>query len=89
VVLVDVREPGEHEIAAIGGDVLIPQGRILAGDAWDMLPRDRDIVLYCRSGARSGACLAAMTSAGYTRVRHLAGGILAWADQVAPELPRY
>lgn len=89
VMLVDVREPGEHEIAAIGGDVLIPQGRILAGDAWDMLPRDRDIVLYCRSGARSGACLAAMTSAGYTRVRHLAGGILAWADQVAPELPRY
>jgi adenylyltransferase/sulfurtransferase len=89
LLLVDVREPGEHDLAAIGGDVLVPQAGILTGDAWGMLPRDRDIVLYCRSGARSAACLAAMTAGGYTRVRHLGGGILAWADEVAPELPRY
>lgn len=87
--LVDVREPGEHELVAIGGEVLIPHREILSGAALGRLPRDRDLVLYCRSGARSGACVTALREVGYTRVRNLDGGILAWADQVAPELPRY
>lgn len=89
LLLVDVREPGEHEMVAIGGDLLIPHREILSGASLGRLPRDRDIVLYCHSGGRSGACLRAMRQAGYTRVRHLDGGILAWADQVAPHLPRY
>jgi len=60
LLLVDVREPGEHELVSIGGDVLIPQRRILSGDALGELPLDRDIVLYCHSGMRSAACLAAL-----------------------------
>jgi adenylyltransferase/sulfurtransferase len=89
LLLVDVREPGEHELVSIGGDVLIPQRRILTGDALGELPQDRDIVLYCHSGMRSAACLAALRAAGFSRSRHLSGGILAWANEVAPSLPRY
>lgn len=89
VLLIDVREVGEHELVSISGDVLIPQRRILTGEARDEIPRDRDIVLYCHSGVRSAACLSALRAAGYERVRHLEGGISAWADEVAPELPRY
>jgi len=89
LLLVDVREPGEHELVSIGGDVLIPQRRILSGDALGELPLDRDIVLYCHSGMRSAACLAALRAAGFSRSRHLRGGISAWANEVAPSLPRY
>jgi adenylyltransferase/sulfurtransferase len=89
VLLVDVREPGEHELVSIGGDVLIPQRRILTGDALSELPQNRDIVLYCHSGMRSAACLAALRAAGFSRSRHLSGGISAWANEVAPSLPRY
>lgn len=87
--LVDVREPGEHELVNIGDDVLIPSGRILSGEALGELPRDREILLYCRSGARSAACLDVLVAAGFSEVRHLTGGILAWVDEMAPELPRY
>ena len=89
LLLIDVREPLEHELVAIPGDVLIPQGRILSGEALGELPHDRPIVLYCRSGARSAACLAALRAAGFRDVRHLGGGVLAWADAIAPSLPRY
>lgn len=89
VMVVDVREPGEHEIVAVPGDILIPQARILSGDALAELPRDRDIVLYCHSGVRSARCLQVLREAGFDRARHLVGGITAWAEQVDPSLPRY
>lgn len=89
LLLVDVREPGEHQLVSIGGDVLIPQGQILSGAAFGELPRSRDIVLYCRSGSRSAACLDALRAAGFDRVRHLDGGVLAWVDQIDSALPRY
>lgn len=87
--LVDVREVGEHEIVSIDGSVLIPQGRILAGEAWAELPQDKDIVFHCKGGTRSAAVLAAAQRAGYTRVSHLDGGILAWVHDVEPGKPVY
>ncbi len=87
--LVDVREVGEHEIVSIDGSVLIPQGRILAGEAWTELPRDKEIVFHCKGGTRSAAVLAAAQRAGYTRVSHLDGGILAWVHDVEPGKPVY
>lgn len=89
LLLVDVREPAEHELVSIGGDVLIPRARILSGEALAELPADRTIVLYCRSGVRSAECLRALQGAGFGDVRHLGGGILAWADEIAPTAPRY
>ena len=87
--LVDIRESGEFDIVRIDGSVLIPQGRILSGEAWAELPQDRDIVFHCKSGARSAAVLAAARKAGYQRVSHLDGGILAWVRDVEPQKPVY
>jgi adenylyltransferase/sulfurtransferase len=87
--LVDVRESGEHDIVRIDGAVLIPQGRILAGEAWQELPQDRDIVFLCKAGTRSANVLAAAQKAGYQRVSHLDGGILAWVREVEPHKPVY
>ncbi len=87
--LVDVREVGEHEIVNIDGSVLIPQGRILAGEAWTELPQDKEIVFHCKAGTRSATVLAAAQRAGYTRVSHLDGGILAWVRDVEPGKPVY
>ncbi|WP_284975988.1 molybdopterin-synthase adenylyltransferase MoeB [Arthrobacter sp. efr-133-TYG-104] len=87
--LVDVRESGEHSIVSIDGSVLIPQGRILSGEAWVELPQDRDIVFHCKAGTRSAAVLEAARKAGYTRVSHLDGGILAWVRDIEPEKPVY
>lgn len=87
--LVDVRESGEFDIVRIDGATLIPQGRILAGDAWAELPLDTDIVFHCKGGTRSAAVLAAARAAGYERVSHLEGGILAWVREVEPGKPVY
>ncbi len=87
--VVDVREPTEHAIVAIPGARLIPLGRILDGTAFEGLPRDRQIVLHCRTGARSAQALRAVLAAGFTDVAHLDGGILAWVDDVDPTLTRY
>lgn len=87
--LVDVRESGEHSIVSIDGSVLIPQGRILSGEAWVELPQDKDIVFHCKAGTRSAAVLEAARKAGYSRVKHLDGGILAWVRQVEPSKPVY
>jgi molybdopterin/thiamine biosynthesis adenylyltransferase/rhodanese-related sulfurtransferase len=87
--LVDVRESGEYDIVRIDGATLIPQGRILAGEAWNELPQDRDIVFHCKAGTRSANVLAAAQKAGYQRVSHLDGGILAWVRDVEPHKPVY
>jgi adenylyltransferase/sulfurtransferase len=87
--LVDVREAGEYDIVRIEGAKLIPQGRILAGEAWDELPQDREIVFHCKAGTRSANVLAAARQAGYQRVSHLDGGILAWVRDVEPGKPVY
>ena len=58
--LVDVREPNEYEIVSIPGSVLIPKGDILSGEALASLPKDKPIVLHCKSGARSAEALAAL-----------------------------
>jgi molybdopterin/thiamine biosynthesis adenylyltransferase/rhodanese-related sulfurtransferase len=87
--LVDVRESGEYEIVRIDGAVLIPQGKILAGEAWAELPQDKEIVFHCKGGTRSAAVLAAARAAGYERVSHLEGGILAWVRDVEPGKPVY
>lgn len=87
--LIDVREPAERSIAVIDGAIPIRHDDILSGAALTGLPRDRPIVLHCKSGGRSASALAVLRRAGFTDVRHLRGGILAWMDQVDPSLTRY
>ncbi len=89
IFLVDVREPNEHEIVSIPGSVLIPKDQFLSGAALERLPQDRQIVLHCKSGARSAECLAVVKNAGFADAVHLGGGVLAWVNQVDPALPVY
>lgn len=85
--LIDVREPHEAEIARIPGAELIPLATL--GDAIPALPRERDIVVQCRSGARSGKAVRQLQAAGFYRVWNLAGGILRWSDDVDPSVAKY
>jgi adenylyltransferase/sulfurtransferase len=85
--LIDVREPAEAETVRIPGARLVPRGRILDGSALAELPRDRRLVLHCRSGVRSAECLAVLRAAGFVDAVHLAGGVLAWIDQLEPSRP--
>ncbi len=87
--LVDVREPHEFEIVRIPGSVLIPKDRILSGEAFAELPQDKQIVLHCKSGARSAEALAALHKAGFSDAVHVGGGVLSWAREVDPSLPTY
>ncbi len=87
--LIDVREPGEYEIVNIPGAVLIPKGRILDGSALAQMPHDKPIILHCKSGVRSAECLAALKGAGFADATHVAGGVLAWVNQVEPQKPTY
>jgi adenylyltransferase/sulfurtransferase len=87
--LIDVREPGEYAMVSIPGARLIPQGRLLSGEAWGELPKDKDIVFHCKSGVRSANVLAAAREAGFGTARHLEGGVLAWVRDVEPEKPTY
>ncbi|HWO59406.1 MAG TPA: adenylyltransferase/sulfurtransferase MoeZ [Umezawaea sp.] len=87
--LVDVREPHEFEIVRIPGSILIPKDRILSGEAFAELPQDKQIVLHCKSGARSAEALAALHKAGFSDAVHVGGGVLSWAREVDPSLPTY
>ena len=87
--LIDVREPGEHEFVRIPGSQLIPQAELLSGDALAGLSLDRAIVLHCKTGARSSVVLVALQRRGYTCVRHVPGGVLAWVRDIEPTKPTY
>jgi len=87
VLLIDVREPFEAEIAHIPGARLIPLGELQ--NRMDEIDRHADIVVHCRSGLRSAKAARWLEEAGFERVRNLRGGILAWADEVDPSTPKY
>jgi adenylyltransferase/sulfurtransferase len=86
VQLIDVREPYEYQIAQIGGK-LIPQNDLPLRLA--EIDRDREVVVHCRSGARSQRIAEFLKQAGYPRVVNLAGGILAWSDEIDPKVQKY
>ncbi len=85
--LIDVREPYEYEIANLGG-VLIPKGEILQHLA--QIDRDKEVVIYCRSGKRSKDVIQELVrEAGLNNLINLKGGILAWADEIDPDMAKY
>ncbi len=89
IFVVDVREPNEYEIVSIPGATLIPKGEFISGEALSKLPQDKRLVLHCKSGARSAECLAIVKDAGFSDAVHVGGGVLAWVNQIDPELPTY
>jgi sulfur-carrier protein adenylyltransferase/sulfurtransferase len=87
--LIDVREPAEWDIVHIDGAQLIPQSLINSGEGLAQLPQDRMPVLYCKTGVRSAEALATVKKAGFADAVHLQGGIVAWAQQMQPDMVMY
>ncbi|WP_312800883.1 molybdopterin-synthase adenylyltransferase MoeB [Corynebacterium variabile] len=93
-VLVDVREPWEREIVSIPGALPVPLAELQAHGA-DALPdeaRGRDVVFHCKAGSRSEQALDAVSpwfAAREENAAHLDGGVLAWVQDLHPELPTY
>lgn len=87
IMLIDVREPYEWQLARIDGARLIPLGTLEG--VLDTIDRDADIVVYCHHGMRSEMAAYALLDAGVRRVRNLVGGIDRWSRDVDPRIPRY
>ena len=85
--LIDVRENNEHQYCNIGGE-LIPMGTILQN--LDRIDKDRKVVIYCRSGNRSANVIRALEQRyQLDNLYNLKGGMLDWADEIDPDIPKY
>jgi len=86
VFLLDVREDYEYEISNLGG-INIPLGAI--EQRMNEIPKDRQVVVHCKSGARSKQAIEKLKKAGYTQLLNLEGGIVAWQQQIDNSLAVY
>ena len=87
ILLVDVREDWEHQMGAIGG-IHIPQGDIPT--EYTKIPKDKPVVVYCRSGKRSAnAIMYLETQHQFKNLSNLTGGILAWSDEIDSSIEKY
>ena len=87
--LVDVRQPWEHDTAALPGSVLLPLDQLPARFGEVEPPDGALIVVYCHHGIRSQSGAALLRQAGFPDVASLAGGIDAWSRLVDARVPRY
>ena len=87
VVLVDVREPWEHEICRIEGARLVPLGVLAA--SLNTLPDVDEVICLCHHGMRSLDAAAWLRFQGFEKAKSLAGGIERWSLEVDPNVPRY
>jgi len=87
--LLDVRQPHEWDIVNLetDGAVMIPLAEL--PDRLDEIPKEREIVVYCRTGARSETAARMLADEGFSSVFNFVGGIHAWVDEVDPSLPKY
>jgi adenylyltransferase/sulfurtransferase len=87
--LLDVREPHEWEIVNLGhlGATLIPKAEVLA--RMGELDTADELVVYCRSGARSADIVRELQGHGFKKLWNLEGGVLRWAREIDPEMPEY
>ncbi len=90
-VLIDVREEPEWDICRIKGAKLIPLSQIAEGntDILESIEKDRKIVLYCHTGARSAQALRILRNSGFKNLKNLVGGIDAWSAEIDPEMKVY
>lgn len=84
--LIDVREDFEYEMSNIGGQ-LIPLSGILIESG--KIDKTKPAIIMCRSGKRSAAAIMQLEQQGFTDLYNLKGGILAWAEEIDPEIQVY
>jgi len=87
LVLIDVREPWEYNIAKISGAQLIPLGTLAS--EYKKLDPTAEIVMHCHMGMRSMDATQFLIQQGFKNVKNLTGGINAWSQQIDPSVPRY
>lgn len=76
--LVDVREPNEHADFNIGG-MLLPLGQVQIMNVDELEDfKNEELIVYCRSGNRSGQACMILDTLGFTNTRNLVGGMLGW-----------
>ena len=85
LVLVDVREPWEHQLCRIEGAKLVPLGSL----GLQTLPDVDEVICYCHHGMRSLDAAAWLRFQGIARAKSLAGGIERWSVEIDPKVPRY
>jgi adenylyltransferase/sulfurtransferase len=89
VYLLDVRQPWEHETAALPDSHLIPLNQLPARAGEIQATEAVPVVVYCHHGIRSLSAAEFLLKSGRRNVASLAGGIDAWSEQVDPTVPRY
>jgi adenylyltransferase/sulfurtransferase len=87
LVLLDVREQWEYDLAKLTGSILVPLGTLPQSVA--KLNRDAEIIAICHHGMRSADATNFLLQQGFTNVKNLVGGIDAWSVQVDGAVPRY
>ena len=87
VVLLDVREPMEWEIARLDKAVLMPVAQVPS--RVNELSTADEIVVYCKTGVRSGRITNFLREIGFRKAKNLVGGIDEWAEKIEPEMARY
>ncbi len=80
-VLIDVREPYENEEFNIGGQ-LIPVGQVMGAIPGLEAHKNDEIIVYCRSGNRSGMAKMLLEASGFKNVKNLLGGMLDWQQKI-------
>jgi molybdopterin/thiamine biosynthesis adenylyltransferase/rhodanese-related sulfurtransferase len=85
--ILDVRNPNEYQICRLPGSTLLPLPEL--GQRFSEVPRDREVVVHCKSGMRSAKAVQFLREQGYTKLKDLTGGILAWAERIDPSMPKY
>lgn len=87
--LLDVREHGEHETAALPGSKLIPLAQIPLRTSEIADWKDKDVVVYCHHGVRSLMAIGWLKLRGFEKLHNLTGGIDRWSLEVDSTCPRY
>ncbi|MVN21346.1 rhodanese-like domain-containing protein [Mucilaginibacter arboris] len=84
--LIDVREDFEYEMSNLGGELIPLSGIMIESGKID---KNKPVIVQCRSGKRSAAAIMQLEGQGFTNLYNLKGGMLAWAEEIDPEMPVY
>ena len=87
--LIDIREEPEKNLVEIEGSVFINKDDIFANNGLRLIPKDKPVVLYCRSGSRSTEVMNYLKHNGYLEITHLEGGIISWVKDIETNKPSY
>jgi adenylyltransferase/sulfurtransferase len=85
--VIDVREPDEHQIAHVDGVRLVPLSTL--NQQFTELDPNQQYYIHCKSGVRSMKALQFLREQGFKYLKSVKGGIVAWADEIDPHVPKY